>query len=184
MYRPLIQPGMWLAALLALGLSLPGNAALKPAQDAAPAPAFTHRDADAWLNSAPLDLDALRGHVVLIDFWTFACWNCFRSFPWLTAMEARLHDRGLRVIGVHTPEFDYERIRANVEKKIAEYGLEHPVMIDNDFSYWRAIGNRYWPAYYLLDKQGRIRASYVGETHAGDRQARRIESDIEALLAE
>ena len=149
-----------------------------------PAPAFTHTDESEWLNSAPLTWEDLRGKVVLLDFWTFECWNCYRSFPWLNAMEARLEPRGLQVIGVHTPEFERERIRKNVEAKTREFGLHHPVMIDNDFSYWRALKNRYWPAFYIFDKQGRLRATYVGETHEGDRQAREIEAVIKDLLAE
>ncbi len=158
--------------------------ALSTPDEAAPAPEFTHRAEAEWLNSAPLTLGALRGQVVLVDFWTFACWNCYRSFPWLNALEARLHDQGLRVIGVHTPEFEHERVRGNIEKKIAAYDLRHPVMMDNDFSYWRAMGNRYWPAFYLIDRQGRVRASYAGETHEGDQRALRIEADIKRLLAE
>jgi len=149
-----------------------------------PAPAFTHAAAEDWLNSPPLTLAALRGQVVLLDFWTFACWNCYRSFPWLNALEARLHARGLRVIGVHTPEFPHERVRASIAAKVAEFGLNHPVMIDNDGSYWNAMQNQYWPAYYLLDKQGRIRERYAGETHAGDAQARAMEAAILALLEE
>ncbi len=149
-----------------------------------PAPEFTHQAPAEWLNSPPLTLESLRGQAVLLDFWTFACWNCYRSFPWLNGLEARLHGRGLFVIGVHTPEFDYERVRGNIEDKIREYGLKHPVMMDNDFSYWNALGNRYWPAFYLIDKQGRLRGRYFGETHAGDRRARQIEADIEALLRE
>ena len=148
------------------------------------APEFTHDHADEWLNSGPLSLDDLKGKVVLLDFWTFDCWNCYRSFPWLRAMEARLEPRGLQVIGVHTPEFDHEKIRKNIEAKIAEFKLHHPVMIDNDFSYWRAMNNRYWPAFYIIDKESRIRAVFVGETHDGDRQAKRIEDLIISLLSE
>ena len=99
-------------------------------------------------------------------------------------MESRLEPGGLQVIGVHTPEFDHERIRENVAAKTREFGLQHPVMIDNDFSYWRALGNRYWPAFYIFDKQGRLHATFVGETHEGDRQAREIEAVIKDLLKE
>jgi len=172
------------AALLTLAPMLRAQNRLVPPEAGLAAPAFTHSAAAEWINSPPLTLDSLRGKVVLLDFWTFACWNCYRSFPWLNELEARLHERGLRVIGVHTPEFDHERVRGSVKKKIAQYGLKHPVMMDNDMSYWNAMGNRYWPAFYLIDKQGRLRAHYAGETHAGDAQARRIEFDIEALLAE
>ena len=149
-----------------------------------PAPAFTHTGAGDWLNSAPLSWDKLRGKVVLVDFWAFECWNCYRSFPWLRDMEARLEPRGLRVIGVHTPEFDREKVKANVVAKIREFMLHHPVMLDNDHSYWRAMGNRFWPAYYIVDKQGRVRAVFYGETHRGDRQAAQIEAVIRELLKE
>ncbi len=99
-------------------------------------------------------------------------------------MEARLESRGLQVVGVHTPEFEHERVRKNVEAKIEEFGLRHPVMLDNDFSYWRAMGNRYWPAFYIVDKKGLLRAVFYGETHEGDRQAGKIEATIKDLLDE
>ena len=148
------------------------------------APEFTHTSPDDWLNSAPLKLSDLRGKVVLVDFWAFDCWNCYRSFPWLKAMEARLTEKGLQVIGVHSPEFEREKVTENIRKKIAEFGLQHPVMIDNDFSYWKAMANRYWPAYYIIDKNGLLRAAFVGETHAGDGQAKKIEAFLTDLLAE
>lgn len=154
------------------------------AGQADPAPAFTHQSADAWINSEPLSLTDLRGKVVLVDVWTFDCWNCYRSFPWLKTLEAHLADEPFQIIGVHSPEFEHERIRRNVVAKVEEFGLDHPVMIDNDFSYWRALDNHYWPAFYLIDKQGRLRARFVGETHAGDSQARRIEQAIHKLLSE
>ena len=121
---------------------------------------------------------------MLLDFWTFDCWNCYRSFPWLKELEQQFASEPFQVIGIHAPEFDHERVRENVVKKVAEFGLQHPVMLDNDFSYWRAMGNRYWPTFYLLDKQGRIRAYAVGETHRGDRNAKTIERTIRELLAE
>jgi thiol-disulfide isomerase/thioredoxin len=162
---------------------------LRPADGATlsrplPVPAFTHTKPGDWLNSAPLTWKDLRGKVVLVDFWTFECWNCYRSFPWLRDMEARLEPEGLQVIGVHSPEFDREKVKSSIEAKIREFMLHHPVMIDNDHSYWRAMGNRYWPAYYIVDKQGRIRAVFYGETHRGDRQAKQIETTIRDLLQE
>ena len=163
---------------------LPPRAAGQTDDKTISAPAFTHTAVDEWLNSAPLTWKDLHGKVVLVDFWTFDCWNCYRSFPWLKAMEERLEPRGLQVVGVHTPEFDHERVRKNVAAKIKEFGLHHPVMLDNDFSYWRALGNRYWPAFYIVDKQGRLRATFYGETHEGGRQARTIEATIKDLLAE
>ncbi|MEM7016807.1 MAG: redoxin family protein [Pseudomonadota bacterium] len=149
-----------------------------------PAPAFTQTSPDAWLNSEPLTLEQLRGKVVLLDFWTFDCWNCYRSFPWLKSLEAKYKVQGLQVIGIHTPEFKHEKVRANVEKKIKQFGIHHPVMMDNDFGYWRAMGNRYWPAFYLIDKKGVVRALYVGETHVGDRRSQAIETWVKVLLAE
>lgn len=148
------------------------------------APEFTHRGSDAWLNSPPLRVKNLAGKVVLLDFWTFECWNCYRSFPWLRSVEERYHGKGLHVIGVHTPEFEHERNIDRVREKLVEFELTHPVMIDNDFSYWRAMNNRYWPAFYLIDKRGYIRAVFVGEIHKGDKRARSIEALVEILLAE
>lgn len=180
-----------LQAVLAAG-ALAATAAIAPVEcsaaaggDAAPpAPEFTQHSAQGWINSPPLSLADLRGDVVLLDIWAFDCWNCYRSFPWLKSLEERLGPRGLRVVGVHTPEFEHERVRASVERKVAEFALSHPVMIDNDFAYWKALGNRYWPTYYLVDREGRLRGHFVGETHADTPKARRIESAIEALLDE
>lgn len=149
-----------------------------------PAPAFTHTDPSAWLNSRPLTWTDLRGKVVLLDFWAFECWNCYRSFPWLRNLEARLGPEGLQVIGVHTPEFEREKVKANVQAKVKEFRLHNPIMLDNDYSYWHAMGNRFWPAWYLIDKRGRIRAVFYGETHRGDRQARQIENTLRELLGE
>ncbi len=149
-----------------------------------PLPEFTNDRPGEWFNSAPLEVADLRGKVVLVDVWTYDCWNCYRSFPWLTALEKRLADRNFAVVGIHSPEFDRERDPANVKAKIAEFGLHHPVMMDNDFAYWRALRNRYWPAFYLVDKRGVIRERFVGETHDGDARAQRIEEQIHALLAE
>lgn len=148
------------------------------------APEFTHTNHTDWINSPPITLDSLRGEVVLIDFWTYGCWNCYRSFPWLNTVEEQYRNRGLVVIGVHSPEFDHERNRDNVIAKVKEFQLKNPIMLDNDFSYWQAMSNRYWPAYYLLDKQGRIRGTYVGEIHASSRKAHAIEAQIQRLLDE
>lgn len=183
------RPTLWAVALL---LAVVG-AALRPGVPAAdpqppplgmPAPEFTHVQPQDWLQSPPLRLADLRGQVLLLDVWTFDCWNCYRSFPWLNALQARLGPQGLRVIGIHSPEFERERDPAAVARKMAEFGLQHPVMLDSDFSYWRALGNRYWPAWYLVDRQGRIRGRHVGEMHEGDARAQRIEDELRVLLAE
>ncbi|MGR8919125.1 MAG: redoxin family protein [Gammaproteobacteria bacterium] len=147
-------------------------------------PEFTQTSPEAWINSPPLTRGALAGRVLLIDFWAFECWNCYRSFPWLKWLEAHFADRDFSVVGIHSPEFERERNIAAVRAKVEQFGLEHPVMVDNDFAYWNAMGNRYWPAYYLVDKAGTVRHVFVGETHAGSAQARRIRHAIAALLAE
>lgn len=169
----------------ALMLRLQVNAADSwPASQAPRAPEFSATGQADWINSRPLKLADLSGKVVLIDVWTFECWNCYRSFPWLNDMESRLAPRGLQVVGIHSPEFAREHDPAAVRRKTEEFGLRHPVMLDNDFRYWKALGNQYWPAYYLIDKQGRIRARFVGETHKDSSQARLIEQTIEALIRE
>jgi thiol-disulfide isomerase/thioredoxin len=147
-------------------------------------PEFTHRDAQAWINSKPLAVADLRGHVVLVHVWAFECWNCYRSFPWLESVADRYASQGLEIVGVHSPEFEREKVRDSVVEKAGKYGLHHPIMLDNDLSYWRALDNEYWPAWYLVDRRGVIRKVAVGETHPGDPRARALESQIEALLAE
>lgn len=189
----LIRPAVVIAGAAAavFALSMPPSRAGAAGRDrvlvaasADTAPAFTHTAAADWINSAPLQWNDLRGKVVLIDVWTFECWNCYRSFPWLHGVEARYAADGLQVVGVHSPEFDAEKIRGSIEAATRKYDVKFPVMIDNDHSYWNALGNSYWPAFYLVDKQGRIRASFVGETHDGDANAQRIEAAVKALLAE
>ena len=172
---------VWLLAG-SLFLLLPSQTSARP--NIKLVPEFTHNAPLDWLNSTPLRVESLRGKVVLIDFWTFECWNCYRSFPWLKELEEKLSSQSFMVIGVHSPEFERERDRAAVAAKVKEFGLQHPVMIDNDFSYWSAMNNRYWPAFYLVDKQGNIRYRFIGETHAGDRQAMLIEKRLRELLLE
>lgn len=179
-----------LAILIALPLALAlpllnqPMAQSAPLPQAVPAPEFTATAASDWINAPPLTLNRMKGEVVLLDVWTFGCWNCYRSFPWLKDMEARLGPKGLKVIGIHSPEFEHERNGATVRAKAADFGLTHPIMLDNDFRYWKALNNRYWPAYYLIDRNGRIQARFVGETHKGTPQAQEIERIIEELLAQ
>ncbi|MGH8456686.1 MAG: redoxin family protein [Stenotrophobium sp.] len=148
------------------------------------APEFTQSTPQGWINSKPLRWSDLQGKVVLVDFWAFDCWNCYNSIPWLHSLEQRYAGKDLRIVSVHTPELSQERVRANVEKKVREYALTNPVMLDNDYAYWNAMHNQYWPAFYLVDRHGLVRAAYVGETHAGDGNARQIEQAINELLAE
>lgn len=148
------------------------------------APEFTHTAEIDWINSPPLKLADLAGRVVLVDFWTYGCWNCRRSFPWIKEMKSRYDNGELVVIGVHTPEFKHEMDREQVAAHVQQFAIDHPVMVDNDFSYWEAMDNRYWPTFYLIDKSGRIRERVVGEVRAGGEKASRLESRIQALLSE
>jgi cytochrome c biogenesis protein CcdA/thiol-disulfide isomerase/thioredoxin len=116
-----------------------------------------------WLNSPPLDAQALKGKVVLVDFWTYSCINCLRSLPYVKAWAEKYRDQGLVVIGVHAPEFAFERDVNNVTKAMKDLGINYPVAIDNEFKIWRAFNNEYWPAHYFADAQGRIRYHHFGE---------------------
>src|SRR3712207_4780521 len=119
--------------------------------------------ATAWLNSPPLTMADVRGHVILIDFWTYTCINWLRSLPYVRAWAEKYADRGLVVIGVHAPEFEFERDVASVRRAATEMQVAYPVAIDNDYVIWRAFQNAYWPALYLVDAQGRIRYRHFGE---------------------
>lgn len=178
---------LFLLASLAAGTSLfaarPESSARSQVLDR-PLPSFTRTDPASWLNSLPLTVAQLRGEVVLLDVWTFGCWNCTGSIPWLKALENRLAGKPFRIIGIHSPEFDHEHDPASVADQARKLGLHHAIMLDNDLAYWAALENRYWPAFYLVDKRGRLKAAYVGETHESDAQARRIEENIIRLLAE
>ena len=119
--------------------------------------------ATAWLNSTPLAVEQLRGKVVLIDFWTYSCINCIRALPFVKAWHERYKDAGLVVIGVHAPEFAFEKDEGNVRDAIARFGVRYPVALDNDYAIWKAFHNEYWPAHYFIDAQGRIRGHHFGE---------------------
>ena len=147
------------------------------------APPFTATEPAAWINSPPLTVATLRGKVVLIEFWTFGCSNCRNTLPWLKSAAARYAAQGLVVVGVHTPEFAHERAAANVARAVRELGITYPVMLDPDFEYWNRLGNRYWPAFYLVDRQGRIVATAVGELHEGESRGDRFEAQLRAALA-
>jgi cytochrome c biogenesis protein CcdA/thiol-disulfide isomerase/thioredoxin len=135
-----------------------------------------------WFNTrdgAPLSLSELRGKVVLVDFWTYTCINCLRTLPYLKAWDRRYRRDGLVIVGVHTPEFPFERDAGNVRDAIAQNGLRYPVAQDNDYATWNAYGNQYWPAKYLIDVRGRVRY-----THFGEGSYERTEEAIRRLLAE
>lgn len=116
-----------------------------------------------WINSEPLSLPQLRGKVVLVEFWTYSCINCLRVLPHVSQWHQRYAAQGLTVIGVHTPEYGYERVGANVRAAVKRLGVGYPVVQDNGFRIWNAYGNRYWPALYLIDRQGRIVYRHFGE---------------------
>jgi thiol-disulfide isomerase/thioredoxin len=140
-------------------------------------PALT--GATDWLNSQPLTAESLRGKVVLIDFWTFDCINCRNALPYVRAWAEKYQDQGLVVIGVHSPEFAFERKIDNVKRAVRDLGLNFPIAIDNNFTIWRAFSNQYWPAHYFVDAQGRIRFHKFGEGEYD-----RSEQVIQQLLKE
>lgn len=135
--------------------------------------------ATAWLNSAPLTTQSLRGKVVLVDFWTYSCINCIRTLPYLRAWAETYREQGLVVIGVHSPEFAFEKKLDNVKAAVDRFGITYPVAVDSDFRIWRAFRNTYWPALYFVDAEGRIRHHQFGE---GGYE--RSEQVIRDLLAE
>ncbi|MGB3487518.1 MAG: cytochrome c biogenesis protein DipZ [Xanthobacteraceae bacterium] len=116
-----------------------------------------------WLNSPPLTREALKGKVVLVDFWTYSCINCLRALPYVRAWADKYKDQGLVVIGVHAPEFAFEKIIGNVKKAVTDLKVDYPVAIDNNYKIWRAFNNNYWPAHYFIDAEGRIRHHHFGE---------------------
>ncbi|HEY8646094.1 MAG TPA: cytochrome c biogenesis protein DipZ [Gaiellaceae bacterium] len=140
------------------------------------APAL-HADGD-WINSKPLKLEQLRGKVVLIDFWTYSCINCLRTLPHLKAWDATYRDKGLVIIGVHTPEFAFEHVSSNVRSAVQRLGIRYPVVQDNRYKTWDNYANQYWPAEYLIDRNGHVR-----HTHFGEGEYPQTEALIRQLLA-
>ena len=116
-----------------------------------------------WLNSPPLTIEGLKGKVVVIDFWTYSCINCLRSIPYVKAWAEKYKDNGLVVIGVHTPDFAFERNINNVRAAVSNLKIEYPVAIDNEYKIWRSFDNKYWPAHYFIDAKGRRRFHHFGE---------------------
>ena len=178
---PLLLAGA--SAVAAVTLSLPPMASDAAAaslfggagMDGKPAPAFT--GIDHWINSPPLKIDELRGKVVLVDFWTYTCINCLNQLPHVKAWHEKYKDQGLVVVGVHSPEYEEERSTAGLKDAITRLGIRHAVAQDNDFKTWKSYNNRFWPALYLIDKQGKVVYSHFGE---GAYQ--QTEAQIQALL--
>ena len=153
------------------------SSAITVAEEKAPvAPEFAIGD---WINSEPLTLKSLRGRVVLVDFWTFGCYNCRNTLPAIKNWDARYREQGLTIIGVHSPEFEEERKPENLRREVAELQIRYPVVTDNDYATWRAYDVAAWPTIFVLDKSGRIRWTHVGE---GAYDA--TEQVIQKLLAE
>ena len=155
----------------------PGLADEQQLDDFGIAPEF--RAIEEWINSEPLTMAGLRGKVVLLDFWTYSCINCLRTLPHLTAWDDAYRDDGLVIVGVHTPEFAFEREPDNVRRAVRDHGIDYPVALDPDFGTWEAWQNRYWPAKYFVDRRGHIRYAHFGE---GDYEE--SERVIRQLLAE
>ena len=132
-----------------------------------------------WINGGPLAMESLLGKVVLIDFWTYSCINCIRTLPFLQTWNERYTDEGLVIIGVHTPEFEFEKVYDNVVEATVDMGVDWPVVQDNEFTVWRSYSNRFWPAKYLIDKDGVIRYRHFGEGKYPE-----TEEAIRKLLAE
>ncbi len=126
-----------------------------------PAPEF--KEIDGWLNSKPLSMAELKGKVVLVDFWTYSCINCIRTLPYITSWDKKYRSLGLVIVGVHAPEFEFEKKQSNIEAALTRFGIEYPVAIDNKLGTWDAFHNLYWPAHYLIDRNGRVVYTHFGE---------------------
>jgi glutathione peroxidase-family protein len=161
----------WMLSLLLLLFSCNGFAN----QPAPPLPSGSA----SWLDGKPLQWSDLKGKVVLLNVWTFECWNSYRSLPWITSLTQKFPD--LQIIGIHSPEFEREKNRNSLRKAMADYKVTYPQVIDDDHQYWNQLNNRYWPAFYVVDKNGAIQGRFAGETHPDDPQAKDIEKLIESL---
>jgi len=186
MLQRLFYVGLAAAALVALvlatggmvGVSVPSRAAAEPLKVAAAgqhAPEF--RGLTNWLNSKPLSLAGLRGKVVMVNFWTYGCYNCVNALPHVASLYEKYKNRGFVVVGVHAPEFAHERSAANVAAAVKRHNISYPVAQDNKFATWNAYNNKYWPAQYIVDQQGQI-----VYRHAGEGAYDTIENTVRRLL--
>ncbi len=191
---PLLLAGLALVAML--GCATTASSAESGGKDIAarPAdaggrvggPAADFQGISNWINSGPLTLDELRGKVVLVDFWTYTCVNCIRTLPYLKEWQAKYADKGLVIVGVHSPEFEFEHLPANVVQATESFGLEYPIAQDNDFATWRAYANNAWPAKYIVDKYGIVNYKHLGEGAYGatERVIRDLLEDAGADLSD
>ncbi|HSY05235.1 MAG TPA: redoxin family protein [Steroidobacteraceae bacterium] len=166
------------------GIALPllAWAVLTSAASPTKPPEFTHHHDSDWINSPPLTLAALKGKVVLVEFWAFECVNCLNSRPWLEALERDKSAAGLVIIGVHRPELPSERSPAAVRDAVQRLGIHYPVMLDGDSSYWNALHTRYWPTFYLIGRDGLMYPGIPGEMHLDDDRGAKMNALIDLLL--
>jgi thiol-disulfide isomerase/thioredoxin len=167
--------GVAAAALAAPVLAGDNHKPVQVAEAHAAAPNFV--GITKWFNSAPLSIADLRGRVVLVDFWTYGCYNCVNTLPYVTKLYETYKDKGLVVVGVHTPEFPFERSASNVQAALKRHAITYPVAQDNDSVTWNAWHNQYWPAQYIVDQRGNVVFS-----HAGEGQYDEIERTVRRLL--
>jgi thiol-disulfide isomerase/thioredoxin len=167
----------FVAAAATLALAVPPLGGDTPVAQQKAAPAI--QGIDKWINSEPLPPGDLEGKVVLVDFWTYSCINCLNHLPYIKDWYARYKDQGLVVVGVHTPEFGYEKSTANVQAAVARLKIPYAVAQDNQYATWKAFDNHFWPATYLIDRQGRVVYSHFGEGRYAQ-----TEQKIQALLAQ
>ena len=167
--------GLAAAALTAPVLAVDNRKLLQVADARATAPNFV--GITKWFNSAPLSIGDLRGRVVLVDFWTYGCYNCVNTLPYVTKLYETYKDKGFVVVGIHTPEFPFERSAGNVQAALKRHGITYPVAQDNESATWNAWRNQYWPAQYIVDQRGN-----VVFRHAGEGQYDEIERTVGRLL--
>jgi thiol-disulfide isomerase/thioredoxin len=166
-----------LKAMLALTALYAGSASTAPLENHSRAPEFV--GIEKWLNTEPLSMQKLRGKVVLVDFWTYTCINCINTLPHVKRWHDKYKDQGLVVVGVHTPEYPFERSTENVKTALKRFDIRYPVAQDNRYATWNAYGNQYWPAAYLIDKNGEIVYKHFGEGNYQETEAM-----IRTLLAQ
>jgi thiol-disulfide isomerase/thioredoxin len=175
--RALLTALAGLAAVTAAAPGFAGDASVPVQLVEARAAAPNFVGISKWFNSAPLSIGDLRGKVVLVDFWTYGCYNCVNTLPHVTKLYETYKDKGLVVVGIHTPEFPFERSAVNVQAALKRHGITYPVAQDNDSVTWNAWRNQYWPAQYIVDQRGNVVFS-----HAGEGQYDEIERTVRRLL--
>lgn len=174
------QPPLIIFFLICLFFIFPHFGLTKPKMDLpilGTMPEF--QEIEAWLNSQPLTRESLKGKIVLVDFWTYSCINCIRTIPYLKDFYQKYKDQGFVIIGLHSPEFDFEKNRSNVEEAIVQFQIPYPIALDNKTATWDAYNNSYWPAHYFFDAKGNLRFHQAGE--GGYQEAEEV---IQTLIAE